>query len=1063
MDGISTESASFRLSPQQQQLLADRSAPEVTQCAIVLDGPVDVDGLRAALAGAAARHEVLRTTFVKPAGMRIPQQVIGEESERSFTLREEDSSELLIDDRTALEELMAREAEGELDLKRDPPLRALLAGAKEKRTVLLITAWAACADASSLLALVRELCERYGDGHVAQQEPVQYADYAEWRHELIAGGKREAQAGLDYWRQDAAARPTPPRILFAQQTGPSGARPAFAPLELTEIGLDDLHEAAASAGASIPLFLEAAWHTLLARLSGASELLLAGWCTGREQPDLADAIGPYEQPAPIHSRYQETTTFAEILDQVRRSRAAAVRHQDCGTAEHLAALAQQATAGWAFHTVGRLGTPARRLLALRLPPAGTRLLLAVRSGESGLSGELCYDPLAVPQADAHELAGRFATLLRSALTDPSAPVAQLAIMDEAERQRLFSAARADVQDQSSCAPSGASDAEATESVTLVHELLERQARLTPQRLAVVSTSGSLTYEQLETASSRLANHLRELGHVRQQTVGLCMERKPSMVVALMAILKAGGAYLPINYEHPQARISHQLTEAGVRLVISEQHLLSNIPALDATVVCVDRDAEAVAARCSQSPDSSASPENVVYVMYTSGSTGTPKGVAVTHGNLANYVAAIAARLSDGGGRERDGGVLTFGVVSAISTDLGNTSIFAPLAHGGCIRLIGAEASMDGDLLADELAGERLDALKIAPSHLRALLAAANADVLPRRWLIVGGEALSWELVEQVRSLSPGCRILNHYGPTETTIGCTAFPVDRRRSDSATVPIGFPLAGVRTYVLDRRSQPVPVGVPGELCVAGAGVAAGYLGAAEQSDGGFAPDPFTPPLDAGRMYRTGDRVRLLRDGAIEFLGRLDDQVKIRGFRVQPGEVESALLGHVAIRQVAVCAEDDHSGGLRLAAYIVSPDPPTVDELRAFLGEILPDHMIPSVFRTAEALPLNASGKIDRSALAGIAELQARREADYLAPRDAVEQQIAEIWGELLGVERVGALDDFFALGGHSLLATQATIRIRRLYGDIPLRALLAAPTVAELAEVVRATVDDGVPAR
>ncbi|HWJ51393.1 MAG TPA: amino acid adenylation domain-containing protein, partial [Solirubrobacteraceae bacterium] len=589
-----------------------------------------------------------------------------------------------------------------------------------------------------------------------------------------------------------------------------------------------------------------------------------------------------------------------------------------------------------------------------------------------------------------------------------------------------------------------------DAATPVHHRFEAQARLTPERVALRSTAGAVSYAQLNAAANRLAHHLRDAGVGRGVAVGLCMERTPSLLVALMAILKAGGAYVPLNYEHPQARIAGQLSGAGARVLVTEQHLLDSLPALDGEVVCVDRDADAIAARPSDSQGQLATLEDLAYVMYTSGSTGTPKGVAVTHGNLANYAASIDALLSAG----EDPAGLVFGVVSAISTDLGNTSIFTPLVSGGCVRLIGAEASMDGDSLAQELAGEHLDVLKLAPSHLRALLAAGNPAVLPRRWLMVGGEALSWELVEQVRALAPSCAIVNHYGPTETTVGCAAYLLDGPRQDSLTVPIGFPLAGVRAYVLDRRLEPVPAGVPGELCISGAGVARGYVGSGQES-GGFTPDPFAAGSESSGMYRTGDRVRRLRDGAIEFLGRLDDQVKIRGFRIEPGEVEAALLTHEAIRQAAVCAEDDERGGLRLVAYVVAPDAPAVEALRAFLAASLPDHMIPAAFRTVEALPLSAGGKVDRRALAGLAEVQAKREAEYVAPRDEVERQIAEIWGELLSVERVGALDDFFALGGHSLLATQATMKIRRLYGDIPLRALLAAPTVAALAEVIRAT--------
>ncbi|MHB8243212.1 MAG: non-ribosomal peptide synthetase [Solirubrobacteraceae bacterium] len=1024
MQQTKTETVGFRLSPQQhQQLLASPGGLGAVQCAVLLTGPVDPGRLRTALDRVGARHEILRTTFVQPTGVRTPQQVIAEEGVSMWPLQDDPTPGGAIDDSAALQTLMAREAERDFDIEQGPLIRALLSTGADS-TLLLLTACAACADATSLAALAGELSEAYRDGEQGE-EPLQYADYAEWRHELIAGEEAEAADGLAFWREDGADRPAPPRILFAQQPAAGGrSRAAAVPLAFDRVGLEDLQRAAVGAGVSAAVFLEAAWHALLARMSGASELLVAGMCDGRAQPDLAHAVGPYEQPAPVRSRFQDTTTFAEILDQVRRSRALVLRWQDFATAEDLAAVAEQAAAGWAFHAV----SPAVRVLALRLAPT-SRVTLALRSSESELAGELVYDPGSVSHDDALELAARYSTLLRSALADPSVPVAKLEILAEGERERLLSTA----------------GAEPATTEAPVHERFAEQARRMPERPAVRNASQSLSYGELDAAANRLAEHLLQLGDVSRRPVGLCMERTPSMLVALLAILKAGGAYLPLNHEHPPARISHQLSDAGATVLVTEQHLLDSLPELEATVVCVDRDAEAIAGRSPAGPDLTVGPKDLAYVMYTSGSTGTPKGVAVTHANLTNYATAIAARLS----ADEDADGLVFGVVSAISTDLGNTSIFTPLITGGSIRLISAEASSDGESLAAELAGEQLDVLKIAPSHLRALL--GPDGVLPKRWLLVGGEALSWELVEQIRSQSPSCQILNHYGPTETTVGCATHLLgERPRTDSLTVPIGLPLAGARLYVLDRLHEPVPEGVPGELCIAGAGVAAGYLGAAEQGDR-FIADPFAP----GRMYRTGDRVRRLRDGAIEFLGRLDDQVKIRGFRIEPSEIETTLLGHDAIRQVAVCAEDDERGGLRLVAYLVSSDTPAVEELRAFLGKTLPDHMIPSAFRTVEALPLSASGKIDRRALAGIAEVQARREAEYIAPRDAVEQQIAAIWGELLGVERVGALDDFFALGGHSLLATQATMRIRRLYGDIPLRALLAAPTVAALADVVRAT--------
>ena len=551
-------------------------------------------------------------------------------------------------------------------------------------------------------------------------------------------------------------------------------------------------------------------------------------------------------------------------------------------------------------------------------------------------------------------------------------------------------------------------------------------RLTPNRLAVIGASESLTYAELDAASNRLANHLEQLGGVRGQRVGLCMERTPSMIVALLAIMKAGGAYVPLNYEHPEARISHQLLDAGARVLVTEQHLLGSLPALDGTVVCVDRDAEAIASLSPESLGELAVPEDLAYVMYTSGSTGTPKGVAVTHGNLSNYGASIAARLSVGD--DPRGSCSASCPRSAPTLETRRSS--PPLVSGGSIRLIGAEAAMDGGLLAEELGGDQLDVLKIAPSHLQALLASRADGVLPRRWLVVGGEALSWELVEQIRSQSPTCEILNHYGPTETTVGCTTYLVDdRRRPGTLTVPIGYPLAGTRAYVLDRRLEPVPAGVPGELCIAGAGVAAGYLGAAEESGDRFVADRFAPDSGAGRMYRTGDRVRRLRDDAIEFLGRLDDQVKIRGFRIEPGEIEATLLAHSAIRQVAVCAEDDQRGGLRLVAYIVSPEAPARRGAADFPRRVPagPHDPFGVQDRGGASADRQREGRPPRPGRHCRGAGQARGRVRSAAGRGGAADR--RDLGRALGGRAGGALDDFFALGGHSLLAAQATMRIRR----------------------------------
>ena len=1023
------ETAGFRLSPQQEQLIATGTAERPVQCAVVLEGPVDEARLGEALASVVGRHEILRTTFVRPVGMRSEQQAIADELPALFAA---DGEPFSPGDWARLERLLEREGEP-FDLAHGPIVRARLVGGPSSAPLLILSAPAAVADPASMLTLTSELADAYR-GEPAREDPLQYADYAQWRYELIAGEDPEATQGATFWREDSTERPEPPRLLFGTLRPGAPGPVASASLALGAVGAD-LEAAARNAGVSGEIFLEAAWHGLIARLSGSGEFVLAGWFGGRAQPDLEGAVGPYAQPAPIRTRIGPDTTFAEILDQVRRSRALAGRSQDFGGADELAALQAQARIGFADLAIGELRRPVRELVWCSGHPAALALMLELRLGPTALEGEVRYDRHAFEHADAEQLAARYVRLLAAAIADPSAPLSRLPVVDPVEREEMIAAAAGPPP---------------VEGVDAVHHLFERAAARSPELPAVDGVSGPMSYAELNAAANRMAHYLRAGGQVEDRPVGLCMERTPAMLVALLGILKAGGAYLPLNFDHPPARLAHQLAEAGAGVLVTQESLLDRLPEFTGQTVCVERDAHAIAAAAEHDVQRTAHPDELAYVMYTSGSTGTPKGVAVTHGNLANYARSIVSLLA-ADGRPAHG--LRFGVVSAISTDLGNTGIFPPLVSGGCVHLTSAVASMNAEALAGEVAGTPLDAMKITPSHLRALLADGSAaGLLPRQWLILGGEALSWDLVAQVRAQAPGCRILNHYGPTETTVGACAYPVgDERRVDATTVPIGFPLAGARTYVLDDQLEPLPAGVPGELCIGGVGVAAGYVGAQARSDR-FVPDPFSP---GARMYRTGDRARRLRDGAIEFLGRLDEQVKIRGYRVEPAEIEAALVAHPAIRQAAVNAEPDERGTLRLVGYLVSPEPPSVEELQAFLARTLPEYMIPPAFATLEALPFTPSGKVDRKSLAGLAETQTRRAAQSVAPRDEIEVEIAGIWASLLGVDEVGVFDDFFALGGHSLMATQAIMRIRRAYGDIPLRALLAAPTVAALAEVVRAS--------
>ena len=1016
--------SAFRLSPQQSFLFGlGARRPPLSQCA-VLGEASDSSG---ALQRLVASHEILRTSFVTSPGARAPVGQVVHDAINVHLGAETREDDALLLEVQALEERLAREASAQFALDGGSPIRVTSIELPGKRSLIIVTALAACADPRSLVAIARQLATPIAIGQKAK--PIQHADYAEWRAELIAGDNPEALRGRAMWRDAFESIDSPRRVLFASGHRAGGLTAAAervrVPIALDAEGVAGLTAAAGETRASIELFVQAAWHALLSRLSGSVDVLVAELADGRSQPDLEYAIGPYEQPVPIRVRIERQTRFAEVLDQVRRARAEAIRRQDYGTDRDLRHLTELAVAGFASRATGAV--PGLLSLSGALPACA----IALEWREDGRGG-VWVDPAVHELADAEDIAAHFRAILAAAVADPSELVARLSLLDEVGRARVVAL--------------GAGPEPSLDEVP-VHHAFELQAERTPELAAVRTADVELSFSELNERSNRLAHHLLALGAGRDAPVGLCMARTPATITALLGIMKAGAAYLPLNLSHPSGRIAPELAETGASIAVTEAAVADGLPALAAaTLVCMDRDEPIPAARAIDTPPRVADAHDLAYVMYTSGSTGMPKGVAVTHRNLAVYTSAILDRLAAGQQTQ-------FAAVSDISTDLGNTAIFPALSSGGCIHLIDPEMSMDGAALAAYAEDHPLDVIKITPTHLRVLLRGGEG-FLPRRWLVVGGEPLSWDLVERIRATGATCRILNHYGPTEATVGCCTLEVPSRRDSwsAATVPIGGPLAGAQAYILDEQLQPVPVGVDGELCIAGAGVARGYVNRSEETAERFLADGLGQA--GGRIYRTGDRARFLRDGAIAFLGRVDDQVKIRGFRVEPSEIEATILRHPAVREAAVVAREEGEGDLGLVAYLVASPEPTLSELRSFLGRSLPEHMMPSRFVAIDALPLTSSGKVDRPALPDPRTIHSRS-ADYVAPRDELEQQIADIWCQLLRVDEVGVLDDFFSLGGHSLLATQAIMRIRRLHGNIPLGALFNSPTVAALAEAIRAS--------
>ncbi|HEV2735978.1 MAG TPA: amino acid adenylation domain-containing protein, partial [Longimicrobiaceae bacterium] len=777
----------------------------------------------------------------------------------------------------------------------------------------------------------------------------------------------------------------------------------------------------------------------LGRYAGQEDVVVGSANAGRTRQEIEGLIGFFVNMLVLRGDLSGDPTWRELLARVRETVLGAHAHQELPFERIVDELGVERSPTHtplfqAIFNLGRSTGPAGRLEldGMRLEPFGGEasagkfdLNMLVSETPSGLSGVLVYRE-ALFQADTMaRMAGHLEVAVEALLAAPERRLSELSLLRGAERAQVLEGWNA-------------TEAPFADGAR-VHELFAAQAARTPDAPALVSEDGTLTYAELDRAANRLAHRLLGLGVVPEARVGVLLEPSGGFVVALLAVLKAGGAYLPLDPSTPPERLASVLEDAGAAAVVARD---GSHPALRRTRAAMVRpDAEELSREPADAPSVAVRPENAAYLIYTSGSTGQPKGVVVEHRQLANYVRAAALRLGLVPG-------MSHALVSTVAADLGNTVLYPSLCTGGTLHVLPREVATSGERFADYVRAQGIDVLKIVPSHLAALLGAGGAGVLPRRLLVLGGEASRSAWVDELRAQAPGLVVVNHYGPTETTVGVLTHTVAEGER-GATVPLGRPLANTRVYVLDRPGQPVPVGAPGELYVGGAQVARGYAGQPEQTAERFVPDPFGPG-PGGRLYRTGDRVRWLASGELEFLGRVDAQVKVRGFRVEPGEIEAALAEHAAVRDAVVVLREDVEGQPRLAAYVVLQGGADLGAagLKEHLGERLPEYMVPAAYVALESIPLTPSGKLDRRALPAPDET-----ARYVAPRSAVEEVLAGIWSEVLGAERVGVDASFFELGGDSLLGVRMVSRVRKALGvKLQMKVLFEANTVASLATLV-----------
>jgi amino acid adenylation domain-containing protein len=1028
---------------------------------VEVDGPLAIPILRRCLDELVRRHEALRTVFVAEGGKPM-QRIL---PPAPFLLPVVDLAGLPEAARRAeMARLEAAEHSRPFDLARGPLFRAVLLVAGPREYAGLFNMHHIVGDGWSWIVLVREIAALYtafaqGQPSPLPELPIQYADFAAWQRQRLQGAALEEQ--LDYWRRQLVGAPPPLRLpadrpRAAGQGFLAGGCSHLLPAPLAA----DLKALADREGATLFMLLLAGYLTLLYRYTGEDDLLVGVPIANRTHTEIEGLIGFFLNTLVLRTPLAGDLGFSGLLARVREVASGAYAYQDLPLETVLQAMQPDRGAGHAqpFSVMFQVqNLPEAQLefagLTLRASRAGLQsqlateifdLCLVLEPGEEGIAAWMIYNARLFEAATIERLLGQFEVLLAGAAAAPERPLDELPLASPEERTQVLAWGTA---------------APAPPELP-VHRAFERQAQATPDAVALLAGEEGeerMSYGELDRRANRLARHLRALGVGPEVRAALCLHRSSGMIAGLLAILKAGGAYVPLDPGYPRERLDYLLTDTGASVLVTEQRLLTGFgeQALSGLrVVCLEADGDRIAA-CPDSPlEDEVFPERLAYVIYTSGSTGKPKGVMVSHRSLASYIAGACLEYSIGAADR----VLQF---ASISFDNSAEEIYPCLTTGGTLVLRSdAMVRSSSDFLAACRArGITLLSLPTAYWHVLAADLAAGADwPSGLRRVIIGGERPLPERLESWRrNLGTQVRLWNTYGPTECTIGATIADLEPWLGSTQGLreaPLGRPFAGYRTYVLDLRQEPVPTGVPGELCLGGAGVARGYLGRPDVTAERFLPDPFAAAAGV-RLYRTGDLVRWLPSGNLEFLGRIDRQVKIRGFRVELGEIEAALAEHPAVREVAVLARADQPGELRLVAY-VAPHPAreaAAGELRAFLKERLPEHMVPAAFVTLAALPLNASGKIDRRALPAPDASRPTLAAAYVAPETPAEEGVAAIWCEVLRLERVGIHDDFYELGGHSLLLPQVMHRLQRDFQvEVPLLSLIEQTTVAGLALTV-----------
>jgi amino acid adenylation domain-containing protein len=1031
----------YPLSPMQQGLLfhalySPQAGVYIVQLSSALSGDLDLDVFERACQRVVERHEVFRTFFVWE-GVETPVQVVEREVKLPFerhdwrTLAPEEQQEGL---RAFLE---ADRARG-FQLSKAPLMRVILIRRSEEDYQLIWSHHHLLLDGWCLSIVLKEVFTIYEalrrgwEPHLKPSLP--YRDYIAWLH------RQDLSKAEVFWRQVLKGFTAPtPLISDRIASGTEGDTPNFAEevLTLSKEITAALQSMARRHRLTPGTVAQSAWAILLSRYSGEKDVVFGTIVSGRpaDLHGVESIIGLFINMLPARVRVEDDARLLDWLKDFQLQQAEARQYEYSPLLEvqrwsevPKGAPLFESTIAFENYpldvapnaskekqngdlTVGSLRSferPHYPLSAMVMP--GQELALVIY-----------YDRRRFRASTIKRMLRHYANLLESIVSNPQQRLSELSLLDAAERHQLlkeWNTTRTEF-------PRGC-----------LHELFEAQVERTPDAVALVFEDQQLTYRQLNERANQLAHHLHHHGVTAETLVGILCERSLEMVVAVLGTLKAGGAYVPLDPAYPQQRLSFMLEDAEVKVLLTQERLRESLPEHRAEVVSLDAEWERIAQESRENPAISVQAENLAYVIYTSGSTGAPKGVLVSHRGIGN----LAAAQIDAFEVEPASRVLQF---AATSFDASVSEIAMALLSGATLCLAPQESMLPGPALTATISEQAISVLTLPPT----VLAALPADEFPSlRTLILAGEACTGELV---KIWAEGRRFINAYGPTEGTV-CATIAVCR--DDGERPPIGRPMRNVEVYLLDEQMRSVPSGVAGEIYIGGVGLARGYKNRPDLTAERFIPHFFSDEPGA-RLYRTGDLGRWLPDGEIEYLGRTDHQVKVRGFRIEPGEIEAALLSHEAVKEALALVREEASGEKRLIAYVVAPseqEAATVSELRRHIRERLPEYMVPSVFVVLDKLPLTPNGKVDRHALPEPDSARPMLEQAFVAPRSQIEQRIARVWEQVLGIERVGAHDNFFDLGGHSLQMVRVQDKLREEFAQkLSIVELFQYPTINALA--------------